>query len=94
MEIYGDGRGIMKRITDGKWIADLGAMTCRNIENGLVVSFIKKDKILEGKLQDMPFELLGTWAVLPDGERKIRRAVEEAEEVFLRAWFEAKIEKK
>jgi hypothetical protein len=44
----------MIRITDGKWIADLGAMMCRNIENGIVVSFIQKDKILEGKLLDMP----------------------------------------
>jgi hypothetical protein len=88
-----EGSGNMIRITDGKLIADLGAMTCRNIENGIVVSFIQKGNIFEGKLQDMPFELLGTWAALPDGERKIRRAVEEAEEVFLRAWFEVQTEK-
>jgi hypothetical protein len=29
--------------------------------------------------------------IFPDGKRKIRRAVEKAEEVFLRAWFETKI---
>jgi hypothetical protein len=89
MEICGDGRGTMIRITDGKWIADLGAMTCRNIENRMVVAFKQKGNIFEGKLQDMPFELLGTWAALPDGERNIRQA----EEVILRAWFETKIEK-
>jgi hypothetical protein len=83
----------MINITDGKWIADLGAMTCRNIENGIVVSFIQKNKIFEGKLQDMPFELLEKWAALPDGEKRIRQAVEEAEEVFLRVWFERQIEK-
>jgi hypothetical protein len=83
----------MIRITDGKWIADLGAMKCRNIENGIEVSFTQKGKIFEGKLQDMPVELLKKWAALPDGELNIRLAVEEAEEVFLRAWFEKEIEK-
>jgi hypothetical protein len=55
----------------------------------MVVSFQRKANIFEGKLQDMPVELLETWAALPDGERKIRQE----EEVFLRAWFETKIEK-
>jgi hypothetical protein len=83
----------MITITDGKWIADLGAMTCRNVENRLVVCFQKRGKAFEGTLQDVPVELLGLWAALPDGERRIRQAVEEAEEVFLRAWFEARVER-
>jgi hypothetical protein len=41
----------------------------------------------------MPIELLKRWAALPKGEQLIREAVEEAEEVFLRAWFETQIEK-
>jgi hypothetical protein len=32
----------MISITDGKWIADLGVMTCRSIEKGLVVAFKRK----------------------------------------------------
>jgi hypothetical protein len=72
----------MTSITDGKWIADLGAMTCRNVENRVIVGFRKKGKTFEGKLQDMPVDLLEKWAALPDGERHIRQAVEEAEGSF------------
>jgi hypothetical protein len=83
----------MISITDGKWIADLGAMACRDIENRIVVTFTRNGKAFEGKLQDIPVKLLEEWAALPDGEKYIRQAVEEAEEVFLRAWFETQIEK-
>jgi hypothetical protein len=83
----------MISITDGKWIADLGAMTCRNIENRIAVSFKQKGKRIEGKLQDMPVELLEKWAALPDGDRRIRQVVEDAEAVFLRAWFESRIDR-
>jgi hypothetical protein len=83
----------MTTIIDGKWIADLGAMTCRNIESRVVVGFHKRGNTFEGKLQDMPTDLLEKWAALEHGEKHIRQAVEEAEGVFLRAWFEAEIEK-
>jgi hypothetical protein len=82
----------MITITDGTWIADLGSMTCRNVENWIVVGFQKKGNTFEGKLQDIPVELLEEWAALPNGEQRIRQAVEEAEELFLQAWFEKQIE--
>jgi ferritin-like metal-binding protein YciE len=83
----------MITITDGKWIADLGAMTCRNIEKRITVAFERNGKTLRGKIQDMPAGLLAQWAgEEAQGERRIRHMVEEAEEVFLRAWFERKIE--
>ena len=77
----------MITISDGEWIADLGAMTCRNYVNSIVVVFEKKGKILTGKIKDMPFELVEKWAALPHGEKNIQNAVMEAEEVFLRAYF-------
>jgi hypothetical protein len=83
----------MVNIANGNWIADLGAMTCRNIENGAVVAFKRKGKIIEGEIKDMPIEIIERWAALPNGEERIRRMVEEAEEVFLRAWFESRIER-
>jgi hypothetical protein len=73
----------MITITNEKWIADLGAMMCRNIENRIVAGFERKGKTLEGTLRDKPVELLESWAALADGERKIQRAVEQAEEVFM-----------
>ena len=83
----------MITITNGEWIADLGTMTCRNIANNIVVAFEKEGKILRGKLKDVPMELFSKWAMEPKGEMKVQKAVMDAEEVFLRAYFESDIEK-
>jgi hypothetical protein len=79
-------------ITNGNWIADLGSMICRNIENGMVVGFYKNGEVLEGKIQDIPMEIMEKWAIERHGENRIKAAVMEAEEVFMRAYFESKIE--
>jgi len=82
----------MITITNGEWIADLGAMTCRNINTKMVVEFENKGKYFSGKIKDMPIELFSQWAKLKHGERLIQKAVMEAEEVYTRAFFESKIE--
>jgi hypothetical protein len=51
------GGETMITITDGTWIADLGSMTCRNLENRITVTFRRRGKTFEGKLDDMPVEL-------------------------------------
>ena len=83
----------MVTIASGEWIADLRAMTCRNYINKLVVVFEKKGKALFGKINYMPMELLEKWALEPHGEKNMENAVMEAEEVFLRAYIENKMEK-
>ena len=83
----------MITISDGEWIADLRAMTCRNYINNIVVVFEKKGKMPIGKIKDIPIELMEKWAALPHGENNIKNAVMEAEEVFLRAYLENLIEK-
>jgi hypothetical protein len=85
--------GKMITIADGEWIADLGARTCRNISNNIVVVFEKSGKILNGKIEDIPMALLSKWAALPNGENKIKNVIMEAEEVFLRAFYESDIER-
>jgi len=83
----------MINIAQGEWIADLGSMTCRNINNMIVVSFERKGKTLLGKIKDMPVELIQQWANIPSGHNLVRKAVAEAEEVFLRAYVQNNIEK-
>ena len=83
----------MITIASGEWIADLGSMTCRNITNNIVVSFEKEGKVLTGKIKDIPMELFAKWAAEHGGEKKVQKAVMDAEEVFLRAYFESDIEK-
>ena len=70
-----------------EWIADLGAMECWNVFNKIVVVFKINGLCLEGKIKYIPFELLAEWARDPRGERKIERAVREAEEVFINAYL-------
>ena len=84
----------MITIASDKWIADLGTMTCHNVTNKIIVVFEKSGKTMAGKIKDMPMELMAKWAAEPEGEMKIQKAVMEAEEVFLRAYFESDIEKK
>jgi len=58
----------------------------------MIVEFHRKGKTYIGKIRDMPLELLEEWARLKHGERKIHRAVLEAEEVFTRAIIERELE--
>jgi hypothetical protein len=84
--------GSMVSIMNGAWIADLGSMTCSNIEHGIRVSFCKKGRAFEEKIEDIPMKLMEIWALEPHGEGHIQKAVEEAEKAFLRAYFESSIE--
>lgn len=83
----------MVTIAHGEWIADLGAMVCRNINNGVVVCFEKSGKTLAGKIKDMPMTIFEQWAMLKNGHKIVQRTVMEAEEVFLKAFIESDIEK-
>jgi len=84
----------MVTIANGEWIADLGNLTCRNINTQMVVEFEKCGRTFRGKMRDMPIELMSQWAALENGDRLIINAITEAEEVFLRALAESRIEKK
>jgi hypothetical protein len=77
----------MITIAGGNWIADLATMTCKNYANNIVVVFEKNGNTLQGKIEDIPMDLFKKWAAEPEGERNIQNAVMEAEEVFLRAYF-------
>lgn len=83
----------MVTIANDEWIADLGSKTCYNINTKMVVEFQKSGNTYIGKIRDMPIKIMSKWAKLRHGERLIKKAVEEAEEVFLRAFYESDNEK-
>jgi precorrin-6B methylase 2 len=84
----------MITITDGEWIADLGAMTCKNINTQMIVEFEKSGKTYIGKIRDIPIEIMSKWAELKHGEKLVINAIREAEEVYLRALAERDFEDK
>jgi hypothetical protein len=79
----------MINITQGEWIADLGAMKCRNYIKNIIVKFESNGNELVGKLDVVPEELLAQWADEYDGEKHVEKTLIDAEEVFLRAYFES-----
>ena len=82
----------MTEKTNSEWVPDLDTMTCRNVTNNIVVVFAKEGKSLRAKIKDVPMDLFAKWADDPHGEKYVEKAVSEAEEVFLKAYFESKIE--
>ncbi len=82
----------MITITNGEWIANLQTMTCRNVLNNVIISFEMKGKFPRGKITHIPMDLLSKLAIQPDGEKAFEKMVADAEEVFLKAYFEREIE--
>jgi hypothetical protein len=74
------------------WIADLVTMTCRHVTNNMILHFIPEGKSLKPEIQDMPLELLSTIAKKKTDVSHLQKLIEEGKEVFLRAYFETKIE--
>ena len=74
--------------TNGKWIPDLENLTCLHEGSKIEVVFQRKGNTFIGKLNDMPVDLMDSWAADPNGESYIKAAVTEAEEVFLQACAE------
>jgi hypothetical protein len=84
----------MTAIAQCDWVADLRAMKCRNFAKNITVKFEKEGRELVGKLDHVPMELYVKWAEEPDGQKyAIDTVMEEAEAVFLRAYFERKLDK-
>jgi hypothetical protein len=76
------------------WIVDLKSFTCLNAENKIVICFEKKGNTLRGKIKDIPLTLLNEWTEDPDVDKRIRKALIEADEVFFNAYFAKEIERK
>ena len=83
----------MIEIMDGNWIADLQNKKCRNLVNGIIVAFEKNGKFYRGILEYIPETLMFELANELDGKKKIEKAIMEAEEVFMKAFFQTDIEK-
>jgi hypothetical protein len=77
----------MVMTVDSDWITDLVTMKCRNTVNNIVVAFEKNERILIGKIESIPLELLKKWGKEIEGEKNINNALVEAELVFLREYY-------
>lgn len=73
--------------TSNEWVADIVTMTCSNKTNNIVVVFEILERILIGKIKNIPLELVNKWTNEKKGETNINNAIKEAEEIFLKAYL-------
>ena len=78
----------MITIANNEWIADIEAMTCQNYTNKLLVDLEKRGKGFIGIIKDIPLTLLKEWSDRQDALRLMQKAVLEAEEAFMRAYYD------
>jgi hypothetical protein len=82
------GGEFMINIAHMGWKTDVEAMTCRNEQKKITVSFEKEGEAIRGRISDMPFGLINECVFTRDGLKILQNVVVEAEEVFLAAYFE------
>ena len=77
-----------------KWIVDLDELTCYNIENQMLISFVKRGPAFQGKIREIPPDLQEMVNTSKNGKKFLMKAVIEADIAFYRAYFEREIERK
>jgi len=65
------------------WVVDTDDMTCRNVENEVIIKMEKVGDFLRGRIQDMPMTLFAEISQYEDGEKIIEKIVKMAEEKYL-----------
>jgi hypothetical protein len=70
-------------VDEWNWVVNTNDMTCRNVENNVIIKMEKVGNFLRGKIQDMPMKLFAEISRYEDGEKIIERIVKMAEEKYL-----------
>jgi len=78
----------MNKTPKNAWVADLETMTCRNTNTNIVVIFEKERNVFLPKIKDIPADISEKWAKMEDVEKEKERIIEEAEDVFMKAFIE------
>ena len=71
-------------IANWTWEFDKAEMLCRNEANQVSVKIEKDGRGIRGKILDMPMELFGKFAEIPNGAAIIAQIVSSAEEEYYR----------
>jgi len=78
----------MNVVKNTGWIADLEELTCRNINSNIIVTFEKKRNIYYPKIKNVPVDFFNKWARMNNKEKEMDKIIFEAEDVFMKAFFE------
>ena len=70
-------------VSEWNWVVNTNDMTCRNVENNVIIKMEKDGDFLRGTLHDMPMKLFTEIAKYEDGEKIIEKIVRMAEKKYL-----------
>ena len=70
-------------VSEWDWVVNKNDMTCKNVENQVVVKIEKDSGNLRGMLYDMPMSLFAEISKYENGEKIIERIVRMAEAEYL-----------
>jgi hypothetical protein len=70
-------------VNEWNWVVNKNDMTCRNVENNVIIKMEKNGNVLRGTIHDMPMELFAEISRYADGEKIIEKIVKTAEEKYL-----------
>jgi len=73
----------MMNVNEWDWVINSNDMTCRNVENSVIIKMEKHGDRLRGTLYDMPMTLFAEIAKVKNGEQLIEKIVKRAEEKYL-----------
>ena len=70
-------------VSEWNWVVNKDDMTCKNVENQVVIKMEKDSGNLRGMLHDMPMKLFAAISKNEDGEKIIEKIVKMAEAEYL-----------
>jgi len=76
----------MNDVSDLEWRTDLGAMSCRNVKNDVVVGFERHGDELYGKIKSIPIRLFNNIDNNQNWEVMINNFILKASMVFLKEY--------
>ena len=69
----------MMDINGWNWVVNTDTMTCKNVENQVIVKMERDGETLRGMIHDMPMKLFAEISKYDDGEKIIENIVRMAE---------------
>ena len=81
----------MINVHEWKWVVDIDGMTCKNIENEVVINIRKDGETLRGEFRDMPIGLFSMIAKDANGEKVIEEIVKSAEKEYCKCFWSRRI---
>jgi len=70
-------------VNEWNWVVNTNDMTCKNVENDVIIKMEMVGDFPRGRIEDMPMKLFAEISKYADGEKIIEKIVKTAEKKYL-----------